>query len=415
MPASAAADVTYDHIVEAMRRIEGGVVRTPCQSSAALSELCGATIFSKAEYLQRTGSFKERGARNALLQLPEAAAKRGVVAASAGNHALALAFHGRDLGIPVTVVMPRNAPLVKQQRCVHFGARVVLHGDHIADAKVKADELAAAGGLAYVHGFNDAAIIAGAGTVALEILDQVPEVEAIVTPVGGGGLIAGVALAVKEARPRVQVVGVEPERCPSLTRALAAGHPVDAFDGPTLADGLAVPKVGDRAFAIARDRVDRVVTVGEEDISLAILRLVELEKGVVEGAGATPLAGFLAGKLPFLKDRKVVLLLCGGNIDPMVLTRVIEHGVAVDGRLAQFTAVISDRPGGLAELAGAIASTGASVQQIEHERAFAEADVSRVLVRVRVEVRDREHLMALTAALEARGIRVSRAEGRAYL
>jgi threonine dehydratase len=406
MPATAAAEVTYDHVVEAMRRIEGGVVRTPCQQSAALSELCGATIFSKAEYLQRTGSFKERGARNALLQLPEAAVKRGVVAASAGNHALALAYHGRDLGIPVTVVMPRNAPLVKQQRCAHHGAKVILHGDHIADAKVKADELAAAEGLAYVHGFNDAAIIAGAGTVALEILDQVPEVEAIVTPVGGGGLIAGVALAVKEARPRVQVIGVEPDRCPSLTRALAAGHPVDAFDGPTLADGLAVPRVGDRAFALAKDRVDRVVTVAEEDISLAILRLVELEKGVVEGAGATPLAAFLAGKLPFLKGRKVVLLLCGGNIDPMVLTRVIEHGVAVDGRLAQFTAVISDRPGGLAELASTIASTGASVQQIEHERAFGEADVSRVQVQVRVEVRDARHLEALKAALAARGIRV---------
>ncbi|MGA1265771.1 MAG: threonine ammonia-lyase [Phycisphaerales bacterium] len=401
-----ALDVTYDDVVEAMRRIEGGVMRTPCHESAALSELCGARIFSKAEFLQRTGSFKERGARNALRQLDPVARARGVVAASAGNHALALAYHGRDLGIPVTVVMPRSAPLVKQVRCAHYGARVLLHGDHIADAKVKADDLARAESLAYVHGFNDPAIIAGAGTVALEILGQVPGVEAIVTPVGGGGLIAGVALAVKAARPGVQVVGVEPERCPSLTRALAAGHPVDAFDGPTLADGLAVPRVGERAFALARERVDRVVTVSEEDISLAILRLVELEKGVVEGAGAVPLAGFLAGKLAFLKDRQVVLLLCGGNIDPMVLTRVIEHGVAVDGRLAQFTAIISDRPGGLADLAATIASQGASVQQIEHERAFGEADVSRVQVQVRVEVRDAAHLKDLQAALVARGIRV---------
>ena len=401
-----AIDVHCDDVVAAMARIADGVVRTPCHESDALSELCGARIFTKAEYLQRTGSFKERGARNALLQMDRALRARGVVAASAGNHALALAYHGRDLGISVTVVMPRGAPLVKQVRCAHYGARVLLHGDTIADAKVKADELAQSQGLTYVHGFNDAAIIAGAGTVGIEILEQVPDVEAIVTPVGGGGLIAGVALAVKELRPNVQIVGVEPERCPSLIRAIEQGRPVPAFDGPTLADGLAVPQVGDRAFAIARDRVDALVTVSEADISLAILRLVELEKGVVEGAGAVPLAAFLAGKLQALRGKRVALLLCGGNIDPMVLSRVIEHGVAVDGRLTEFTAVISDRPGGLAELASTIASTGASVQQIDHERAFGEADVSRVTVRCRVEVRDGTHLETLKSALKSKGIQV---------
>lgn len=401
-----AIDVHCDDVVAAMARIADGVVRTPCHESDALSELCGARIFTKAEYLQRTGSFKERGARNALLQMDPALRARGVVAASAGNHALALAYHGRDLGISVTVVMPRGAPLVKQVRCAHYGARVLLHGDTIADAKVKADELAQSQGLTYVHGFNDAAIIAGAGTVGIEILEQVPDVEAIVTPVGGGGLIAGVALAVKELRPNVQIVGVEPERCPSLIRAIEQGRPVPAFDGPTLADGLAVPQVGDRAFAIARDRVDALVTVSEADISLAILRLVELEKGVVEGAGAVPLAAFLSGKLQALRGKRVALLLCGGNIDPMVLSRVIEHGVAVDGRLTEFTAVISDRPGGLAELASTIASTGASVQQIDHERAFGEADVSRVTVRCRVEVRDGTHLETLKSALKSKGIQV---------
>lgn len=401
-----AIDVHCDDVVAAMARIADGVVRTPCHESDALSELCGARIFTKAEYLQRTGSFKERGARNALLQMDPALRARGVVAASAGNHALALAYHGRDLGISVTVVMPRGAPLVKQVRCAHYGARVLLHGDTIADAKVKADELSQSQGLTYVHGFNDAAIIAGAGTVGIEILEQVPDVEAIVTPVGGGGLIAGVALAVKELRPNVQIVGVEPERCPSLIRAIEQGRPVPAFDGPTLADGLAVPQVGDRAFAIARDRVDALVTVSEADISLAILRLVELEKGVVEGAGAVPLAAFLSGKLQALRGKRVALLLCGGNIDPMVLSRVIEHGVAVDGRLTEFTAVISDRPGGLAELASTIASTGASVQQIDHERAFGEADVSRVTVRCRVEVRDGTHLETLKSALKSKGIQV---------
>ncbi len=403
---SAETDVTFDDVKKAMTRIAGGIVRTPCHESHALSELCSAHIFTKSEYLQRTGSFKERGARNALLQLSASAKAKGVVAASAGNHALALAFHGNELGIPVTVVMPRGAPLVKQVRCAHYGATVLLHGDHIGDAKVKADELAASEGLTYVHGFNDPAIIAGAGTVGLEIMDQVPDLEAVIVPVGGGGLIAGVAVAIKHLNPSVQVIGVEPERCSSLLRSLEQGHPVHAFDGPTLADGLAVPQVGDRAFSIAKDLVDRVVTVSEADISLAILRLLELEKGVVEGAGAVPLAAFLAGKLSFLKGKRVVLLLCGGNIDPMMLGRVIERGVAVDGRLAQFTAVISDRPGGLADLAATIAVTGASIQQIEHERAFGDADVNRVVVRCRVEVRDSAHLRALQSALFTKGIQV---------
>ncbi len=406
MSGAVAADIGYADIVAARDRIASGIVRTTCHESPALSALCGAQVFAKTEYLQRTGSFKERGARNALLLLPAAARSRGVIAASAGNHALALAYHGRALGVPVTVVMPKGAPLVKQTRCHAFGATVLLHGANIAEAKVRADEIAAADRLSYVHGFNDPAIIAGAGTVGLEIAEDVEGLDAVVVPVGGAGLIAGVAMAVKEKNPRVRVIGVEPERCPSLLKALQAGRPVDAWHGTTLADGLAVPQVGDRAFALARERVDEVVTVGEEDIALAILRILELEKGVVEGAGAAGLAAFLAGKLDALRGRRVALLLCGGNIDPMVLTRVIERGVVVDHRMAQFTAVISDRPGGLAELATTIAQVSASVKQIEHDRTFGGADVSTVMVRCTVEVRDQEHLAQLRKALSARGIRI---------
>jgi threonine dehydratase len=243
--------------------------------------------------------------------------------------------------------------------------------------------------------------------VGLEILEQVPGVEAIVVPVGGGGLIAGLALATKTLRPAVRVVGVEPERCASYAAALAAGRPVRVDSGPTLADGLAVPEVGARSFEIARTRVDEVVTVTEDAIALAILRLAELEKGVVEGAGAAPLAAFLAGKLPGLRGKRVVLVLCGGNIDPLVFSRVIEHGLAVDGRLVKFTAIISDRPGGLADLAATLAKAGASVQQIHHERTFGEADVSTVMVQCVVEVRDRAHAESLYGALEARGVRVT--------
>jgi threonine dehydratase len=399
-------DVRYEDILAARERIGDGVFVTPCVESPTLSALTGAEILCKLEYEQRTGSFKERGACNALLQLGPEERRRGVIAASAGNHALALAYHGKRLGIPVTVVMPVHAPLVKQRRCRELGARVLNHGDNIAEARQRADELVASERLAYINGFNDAAIVAGAGTVGLEILEQVPGVEAIVVPVGGGGLIAGLALAVKERRPDVRIVGVEPARCASYSAALAAGHPVRVTAASTLADGLAVPEVGARSFAIARTRVDEVVTVEEDAIALSILRLAELEKGVVEGAGAAPLAAFLAGKVPSLRGRRTVLVLCGGNIDPLVFSRVIEHGLAVDGRLVKFDAVISDRPGGLADLAGTIARCGASVQEINHERTFGGADVSTVRVQCIVEVRDRAHAEELFEALLSRGIRV---------
>jgi threonine dehydratase len=406
-----AADVTLEDILAARERIAGGVFVTPCVESPTLSALVGAEVFCKLEYEQRTGSFKERGACNALMLLPQEARRRGVIAASAGNHALALAYHGRRLGIPVTVVMPVHAPLVKQRRCRELGARVLNHGDNIAEARLRADELVAAEGLAYVNGFNDAAIVAGAGTIGLEILEQVPGADAIVAPIGGAGLVAGLGLAVKSRAPGVRLVGVEPARCASYSAALAAGHPVKVTATATLADGLAVPEVGARSFEIARTRVDEVVTVEEDAIALAILRLAELEKGVVEGAGAAPLAAFLAGRLPSLRGRRVVLVLCGGNIDPLVFSRVIEHGLAVDGRLVKFEAVISDRPGGLADLAGTIARCGASVQEIVHERTFGEADVSTVRVQCIAEVRDRAHSEELFQALQARGIRVvSRAE-----
>lgn len=405
-PPLADLDVTFDQIVEARQRIRGGIFETPCTESEMLSEMLGCRVHCKLEYLQRTGSFKERGARNALLLLDEKQRATGVTAASAGNHALALAYHGRQLGIPVTVVMPRFAPLVKQARCSALGARVLVHGENIAEAKELADELVLGEGLTYVHGFNDAAIIAGQGTIALEILEQVPGVDAVVVPIGGAGLVAGVGLAIKTARPRTKVIGVEPKRAASFTAALEAGRPVSTAMLPTLADGLAVPRVGDRAFEIARRFTDRTVSVGEEDISLAILRLAELEKGVVEGAGASSLAALLSGQLDELKGKRVVLLLCGGNIDPMILSRVIEHGLAVDGRLIQFTALIRDRPGGLAHLASTIAETGASVKQVDHERAFGGPDVSTVQVLCTVEVRDLEHAEMLHRALAEKGVRV---------
>lgn len=396
--------VTYDQIVSARTRIADGIIYTPCSESPALSELCGCRVFTKREYLQRTGSFKERGARNAMLLLPEEARKQGVVAASAGNHALALAYHGRDLGIPVTVVMPRFSPIVKQSRCAQYGARVLLSGDNIGEAKVLADELVQKEGLTYVHGFDGQDVIAGQGTIGLEILEQVPEADVVIVPVGGAGLIAGVGLAIKTASPKTEVIGVEAANAASFSAALSGKAPVPFDVQPTLSDGLAVPTVGPNAYEIAEKVVDRVVLVDEETTALAILRMLELEKGVVEGAGATPLAALLGGTLSDLAGKKVVLLLGGGNIDPSVLGRVIDHAMVTDGRIGMFRAVISDRPGGLAELGNAIAEAGASVREIRHERAFASADVSTVEVECTVDTRNRDHLGHLLQHLKANGI-----------
>lgn len=395
--------VTLSDIRAAARRIAGGVIVSPCPPSIPLSEITGASISCKLDNFQRTGSFKERGARNALLQLPAAAKKRGVIAASAGNHALGLAYHGRLLGIPVTVVMPDYAPLIKITTCQRLGATVIVRGQDFAAARALADGLVETKELTYIHGFDDPVIIAGQGTIGLEILKQVPDVDAIVCPVGGGGLLAGLSLAVKSLRPRVRIIGVESESTGNYAAALRAGRPVTVARRPTLADGLATLTVGVNAFALARRHVDEVVSVSEDAISLAILRMLELEKTVVEGAAATPLAAMMSGRLPKLQGKKVVLVVCGGNIDPAILSRVIEKGLVHDGRLTRFTALISDRPGGLAVLCRVIADAGASIKDIAHDRAFSGPDVSAVNAVCTVETRDRAHIAALHRALKKNG------------
>ena len=395
--------VTFQDIKEAGRRIAGSIVKTPCPFSIPLTEVTGMQIFCKLEYLQRTGSFKERGARNALLLLSPEQRHRGVIAASAGNHALGVAYHAQLLGIPATVVMPRFAPLTKVANCRRFGAVVLLEGANISEARSRADQVASERGLTYINGYDDPAIIAGQGTIGLEVAEQVPEADAIIVPIGGAGLVAGIALALKTLRPNLQVIGVEPERAASFTAALAEGRPVQIEMKPTLADGLSVPKVGAKAFELARGLVDRTVLVGEHHIARAVLRLMELEKAVVEGAGAAPLAACLAGLVPELKGKRVVLPLCGGNIDLTALDRVIERGLASEGRLCRFTATISDRPGGLARFAGLIAEEGASIIDIAHDRAFADDDITTVSVHCVVETRDAEHITALRARLLREG------------
>ncbi len=398
--------VTLSDVRAAQRRIADGITCTPCAESIPLSEITGARVFCKLDNFQRTGSFKERGARNALLTLSPVQKRRGVIAASAGNHALGLAYHGKLLGIPVVVVMPDYAPLIKITTCERLGARVIIHGEDFAQARAQADLLVAAEGLTYIHGFDDPAIIAGQGTLGLELLQQVRQLDAIVCPVGGGGLIAGIGVAVKALRPQVRLIGVESTHTGNLAAALKAGKPVRVPRQPTLADGLATLTVGPNAFALARRNVDEVVNVTEDWIALAILRMLELEKTVVEGAGAAPLAAMMAGRLPKLAGQRVALVVGGGNIDPAILSRVIEKGLVHDGRLTRFTARISDRPGGLAELSRVIASCGASIKEVAHDRAFSGADVSAVNVLCTVETRNRTHIAALHRALEKNGFKL---------
>jgi len=398
--------VRFSDIEAARHRITGAIYYSPCPDSIPLSEITGMKIFCKLDNLQRTGSFKERGARNALAQLPSDQQKRGVIAASAGNHAQALAYQGKLLGIPATVVMPKFAPLVKVSNCQKLGATLVLQGKDFGEARAHAHEIAKERGLAYIDGYDDPAIIAGQGTMGLEVVEQVPDLDAVIIPVGGACLLAGVSLAVKTLRADAKIVAVEAENVASFSAALEAGKPVKVALHPTLADGLAIPQVGSNAFEVVRSLVDQTITVTEEEIAIAIVRLIELEKSVIEGAAATSLAACLSRKLKDLAGKRVVLLLCGGNIDPNVLSRVIERGLVADGRLGRFTAVISDRPGGLADLATQIAATGASIKQVVHDRAFASLDVSTVHVLCTVETRNREHLAELRAKLKSRGVKI---------
>ena len=396
--------LTLADIRAAHERIRSGIYRSPCPPSIPLSDLTGAEIFCKLDLLQRTGSFKERGARNALLLLGEEQRRRGVVAASAGNHALGLAYHGGLLGIPVTVVMPRFAPLVKVATCRRLGATVILEGETFDDARRLALEIADRDGLERIHGFDDLRVIAGQGTMGVEILEDVPDAEALVIPCGGAGLLAGVATAAKSLQPGIRIVAVEPAAAGSLSASLAVGRPTAVAIRPTLAHGEAV---GERSFAIAEPLVDRVVTVGEDALALAVLRLLELEKTVVEGAGAAALAALFDDACPELRGRKVVLLLCGGNIDLTILDRVIDHGLVADGRRWRFSTSVSDRPGGIARLAAVIAAAGANVREIVHDRAFSGPDVFSTTVAVTVDTADRDHVALLAARLAAEGFSVA--------
>jgi len=391
--------IDYKSILEASIRIKERIIRTPLTESR-LSDDIGINLFFKKEYMQYTASFKDRGAANALLKLSNESKAKGVIAASAGNHAQAMAYQGRELGVPVTVVMPEQAPTIKVNSCKKLKAEVILAGNHFDAAKTVAMEKSKKDNLVYINGYDHPDVIAGQGTLGLEMIEQVDDLDYIIVPIGGGGLIAGVAAAVKEVKPHVKIIGVESSRCPSWSTAVKNGVPVKCSASKegaknSIADGLSVIKVGVNAFATANSQVDKVVTVNEDFISLAILKLLEYEKAVVEGAGATGLAAILSGSLPELKGKKVACILCGGNIDAITLNKVIDRGLWMDGRLCRFRCLISDRCGGLMSLLRVLEEENVSIRDLTHDRARLTGVVYKTTVTCTVECTSKNQSVAL--------------------
>ena len=387
-------------IQRAADRLQGQVLLTPCVESRTLSQIVQAQVFLKFENLQFTASFKERGACNKLAQLSDAERARGVVAMSAGNHAQGVAYHAQRLGMRAVIVMPRFTPGVKVERTRGFGAEVVLHGNTLEQARAHAFELAAAQNLSFVHPYDDDAIVAGQGTVGLEMLQAVPDLDVLVIAVGGGGLISGIATAAKALKPDIEVVGVQTVRFPAMFNAIKGTHHPQGTS--TIAEGIAVGTPGHITEAIIRARVDDIVLVDEGDIEQAVLMLLEIEKTVVEGAGAAGLAALLKYPERF-RGRKVGLVLCGGNIDPLLLAAIIERGMVRAGRLARLRVGSRDIPGALAHITAAVADAGANIDEVHHQRAFSALSAQNVEIELVLQTRGHEHVTEVIERLRAAG------------
>ncbi|MDO8775048.1 MAG: threonine ammonia-lyase [Burkholderiaceae bacterium] len=392
--------ITLSDIESAAARLEGHLLDTPCVESRTLSQITGATIFLKFENLQYTASFKERGACNKLSQLTDLERKRGVIAMSAGNHAQGVAYHAQRLDIRAVIVMPRFTPGVKIERTRGFGAEVVLHGDTLDESRAHALALAERDGLVFVHPYDDEAIVAGQGTVGLEMLRAVPGLDTLVIAVGGGGLIAGMATAVKALKPGIEIVGVQTSRFPAMVNAIKGTRHVQGIS--SIAEGIAVGTPGVIPSAIVRQLVDDMVLVDEGDIEQAMVMLLEIEKTLVEGAGAAGLAALLKYPARF-KGRTVGLVLCGGNIDPLLLAAIIERGMVRAGRLARIRVSVRDIPGSLAKITATVAGAGANIDEVHHQRAFTMLSAQNVEIELVIQTRGREHIEQVLVAVRAAG------------
>lgn len=387
-------------IRQAATRLSGQVLDTPCLVSHTLSQLAGCEVFLKFENLQYTASFKERGACNKLVQLSHEERQRGVVAMSAGNHAQGVAHHAQRLGIRAVIVMPRFTPMVKVERTAGFGAQVVLHGDTLEEARAHALELAQRDQLTFVHPYDDEAIIAGQGTVALEMLQAVPALDTLVVAVGGGGLIGGIAAAAKALKPGLRVIGVQTLRFPNMYNAVKSTSLPQG--GSTIAEGIAVGRPGTLTRALVERYVDDIVLVDEGDVEQAIVMLLDIEKTLVEGAGAAPLAAVMKEPALFA-GRKVGLVLGGGNIDPMLLAAIIQRGMVRAGRLARLKVCARDVPGSLARITSVVSAAGANIDEVHHQRAFTLLAAQNVEIQLVVQTRGREHVASLLQALHDAG------------
>jgi threonine dehydratase len=393
--------VNLDSIRAAAVRLQGHVEETPCVHSRTLSQITGAEVYLKFENLQFTASFKERGALNKLSLLTPQQRQAGVIAVSAGNHAQGVAYHAQRLGIPAVIVMPRFTPMVKIERTRGFGAEIILTGDTFDDARREASLLAAGRGLTMVHPYDDLDVIAGQGTVALEMLAQQPTLDCLCVAIGGGGLISGIATGARAVKPGIQIIGVQTDQFPSMYAAFKGVHLPTA--NATLAEGIAVKQPGDLTWPIVKRLVDDVVLVAEGDIEQAIVMLLEIEKTVVEGAGAAGLAAMLRHRERFV-GRKVGLILCGGNIDPMVLADIIERGMVRAGRLARILVHTRDVPGELARAATLIGQAGANIEEVEHQRAFTTLPVQNAELEFVLQTRGPEHIEEVLRTLRDAGL-----------
>jgi threonine dehydratase len=389
-------------IQTAMGRIRDAIRVSPCTYSEAFSALTNNVIFLKLDNQQRTGAFKERGALNKLLTLTPEERAQGVIAASAGNHAQGVAYHAGRQGIRASIYMPLPTPLTKVSATRAYGAEVVLYGTNYDEAYEKAVEQSREQHLTLIHAFDDDAVIAGQGTLGLEILEQQPGIEAVVAPIGGGGLIGGIACAVKETNPAIRVFGVQPAKLPSMKAAVAQGGPVTIPSAATIADGIAVRRAGQRTFPLVQKYVDDIVTVEEEEIANAILLLLEREKTLAEGAGAASIAAVLNHKLP-LEGKKVAVLVCGGNIDVTLLARIIERGLVKDGRLVRLRVHLPDYPGALHRLTGILAEHRANIVETAYDRAYHGVNLGDTAIDITMETRGPAHIAELIAALLAAG------------
>jgi len=394
--------VTLADVKAAAERISNSIYLSPCARSETFSQLTGNSVHLKLDNLQRAGAFKERRALNKLLTLSATERERGVIAASAGNHAQGLAYHAGRCGIHALICMPLTTPLTKVSATKSYGAEVILHGANYDDACEEAVRLGEQQHLTFVHPFDDDAVIAGQGTLGLELLRQYPQMEAVVVPVGGGGLIGGVGCAIKESNPKVRVVGVQTARLPSMKVALTEGKPVTLGPAATIADGIAVRRAGVRTLPLVQKYMDDIVTVDEEEIANAVLLLLEREKTLAEGAGAAGLAALINHKVQ-LDGKNVAVVICGGNIDVTLLSRIIERGLVKDGRLVRLRVHLPDYPGALHKVTGILAQHRANIVETSYDRAYYGVNLGDTAIDITMETRGPEHIAELLSALEAAG------------